>query len=194
MSESTKEAAARIREQLKAEKGWNARDVSIKVEYYSGGSSIHATVRNARVRAHELKEILESGERIHRDEYSGEILSGSNRYVHMHYTDDVKRELADPFVAPIERALEQLKHTSDNGLVTVEGLDVRLARHEVLLGWDGGRQGALVRTWAGGRAAFLNGMPQGQYRTQCVEGMAFQLAQLLQVLDAEMKAEAAVQP
>ena len=45
---STKERAARLRAEYKS-RGWNARKVSVRTEYFSMGSAIHVTVRSAEV-------------------------------------------------------------------------------------------------------------------------------------------------
>ncbi len=89
---STKERAAAIRKALKAE-GWNARQVSVRTDYYSMGSSIYATIRDASVDTARVTEIAEAlGERIDRDQW-GEILGGGNTFVHVDHSSDVRAEL-----------------------------------------------------------------------------------------------------
>lgn len=112
---STKEAAAKIRADLKARKGWTQRDVSIRVEYYSMGSSIHATIRNPAVTEAELRPILLQGERIDYDHATGEILSGGNRFVHIHYAKDVSAVLARRHLDALRRAATMVDNRATLG-------------------------------------------------------------------------------
>jgi len=78
--------AATIRAELKGE-GWTSRDVSVRVERYSMGATVHVVVRRLwRVDVVKVRAIAERLESVRRDA-SGEILGGGNVYV------DVRVEL-----------------------------------------------------------------------------------------------------
>lgn len=178
--ESTKEAAARIRAMLKEKKGWNAKDVTIRTEYFSMGSSIHATIRNARVPGHELERILESGERIHRCEYSGEILGGGNRYVHLHYTEEVQEILARRHIDALQTALGRLDDREENELEPIAGTDPM-----AYLGWENGK-GFGVRVWTDRpELAWNRARPGEPYYESWLRSCAFHLATLLERRRAE---------
>jgi hypothetical protein len=78
------EAAADIRKALKA-KGWTTRDVSVRAESFSMGSSIHIRIKNADVPLAPVSAIANDKEKIDRCHLTGDILSGCNRYVHVDY-------------------------------------------------------------------------------------------------------------
>lgn len=96
----TKEAADDIRANLKRE-GITSRQVSVKTDYFSGGSAIRVLVKDTRVSLGLVKTIAERHERIDRCERSGEILSGCNRYIECSYTEEARDEIVSwhlPFV------------------------------------------------------------------------------------------------
>ena len=84
---STTDRAASIRAALKA-KGWSTRKVSVRSHYYSMGSSIYVTVKDPDIPLSAVEAIAEPHEHIDRCAYSGEILSGGNRYVSVDYSHD----------------------------------------------------------------------------------------------------------
>lgn len=75
------EDAAKIRAELKRVRGWTSSQISVKSDSYSMGSSIDVTIKAAGIKLAVVKEIAKEFERVRRCEYSGEILSGGNRYV-----------------------------------------------------------------------------------------------------------------
>lgn len=79
--------AAKIRADLKAA-GYGVRDVSVRNDSYSMGSSVDVKIKRAEVPLGIVSEIAHRQERIHRDE-SGEILSGGNMFVHVKYAHGV---------------------------------------------------------------------------------------------------------
>jgi hypothetical protein len=83
-SKSTAEHAQDLRAAFKS-KGWNARKVSVRVEYYSCGSSIHVTIRDLSIPLADVEAIASSAESISRCSTTGEILSGGNTFVHVKY-------------------------------------------------------------------------------------------------------------
>ena len=118
MSEYTTvaEAAAKIRAALKA-KGWSSKDVSVRSESYSMGTAIRAEIKNARVPIALVKEIADKESHVRYCEYSGEILSGGNRFVTVTYSDEARKARAAPHVDAVKAAA--LKVVS-NALIEVE--------------------------------------------------------------------------
>jgi hypothetical protein len=98
---SVAEAAAEIRAALKA-KGWNSRVVSVRSESYSMGSSINIEIKSLAVSKAEVEEVANKQESIRYCEYSGEILSGGNRYVHVRYSHQAIEAAAAPWIPQFE--------------------------------------------------------------------------------------------
>lgn len=88
------DAAATIRAALKREHGWSSRDVSVRAENYSLGSSISVTVKRPGIRLALVEGIAEAEERISRCEITGEILNGGNRYVRVRLDYELTRPAA----------------------------------------------------------------------------------------------------
>lgn len=101
MSDTTKEAAARMRRELKAA-GYNARKVSVRTDYYSMGSSISVTIRARGVDFSKVKEIAQGGEQIRRCEISGDILSGGNLFVHFDFSRKLRNEIEEEIRAEVD--------------------------------------------------------------------------------------------
>lgn len=131
---STKERAAQMRKEFKAN-GWNARKIGVRTEYFSMGSAIHVTVRDASVDCNKAKEIAGGFERIDRCEISGEILSGGNCYLHFGLADKVKETLTAPILPAVEAALEEVKGLDETStaLVSVNGTGTLVGRD--MTGW-----------------------------------------------------------
>lgn len=77
--------AAEIRAEIKRAHGLGARDVSVRADNYSMGSSIRIEIKSPRAfdLRLEIQRVASGHERVHRDEATGEILSGGNRFVHV---------------------------------------------------------------------------------------------------------------
>lgn len=90
---SAVEAAASIRQALKA-KHITARQVSVRADQYSMGSTIHVRIKDSTVRKAVVEEIANAHEIVHRDSSSGEILCGGNRFVDVGYTEEAFAPLA----------------------------------------------------------------------------------------------------
>lgn len=103
---STTDRAATIRRTLKA-RGWTSRDVSVRAEYYSIGSSIHVVIKNADVPLTTVERIANEHERVDRDQW-GEILSGGNRFVHVSYSHDANDVLTARYAPVILAAARDL--------------------------------------------------------------------------------------
>ena len=105
---TTTEHAAEIRKQYKA-KGWSSRDISVRADHFSMGSSIDVTVKRPDIPLAEVKAIAEQAESISRCEITGDILCGGNRYVHVGYSSTAHEARVAPFLPAIEAALVTLR-------------------------------------------------------------------------------------
>lgn len=124
---STTDHAAQIRAALKT-KGWTARDVSVRAEYYSLGSSIHIVIKNPAVPLHAVETIANDHERIDRDG-SGEILSGANRFVYVRYSDAANEALSTPLLPMLTAAAQQVQaDPNPNSLHEIGATGYRLGR------------------------------------------------------------------
>jgi hypothetical protein len=103
---STAEKAAIIRSELKAQLGLNARQVSVRISDYSGGSSIYVTVKAA-VGLAKVRAIASRFESIDRCESTGEILGGCNTYLHVQHSADATAGLREACEAELTAAAEQ---------------------------------------------------------------------------------------
>ncbi len=123
--------AQTVQAELKAN-GINSRQVSVRADNYSMGSSIDVTIRDAAISPGQVVPVAYKVERVDRCEITGEILSGGNTYVHVAYSEDVRAERCKELAAEIDRAILKVEHGS-NALVPVEG-------HELFIGagkWEG---------------------------------------------------------
>lgn len=98
--------AKHIHEALKAA-GISSRQVSVRSDSFSGGSAIHVKVRDLAVDVALVTEIAKGSERIDRCEFSGDILSGCNRYVTVDLDSDAVRAAGE--VALAEGAFRGVK-------------------------------------------------------------------------------------
>ncbi len=76
--------AARIRKTLKG-CGISQRQVSVRARSYSMGSSIDVTINDPTVDIREVRNVAQAAEKIDRDERTGEILCGGNRFLSVDY-------------------------------------------------------------------------------------------------------------
>lgn len=121
MTTTLKEATATIRKALKA-MGYSSRDISVRGESYSMGSSITVTVKVRGVDLKAIKAVAEQAQRIDRCEITGEILSGGNRFVEVDYAWELVRELAAQVRAEAEAAMAEMKANPGHG-VAVAGTE-----------------------------------------------------------------------
>jgi len=113
---TTKEHAAAIRQAYKA-KGWTARDISVRIHLYSMGSSIYVVIKNPDVPFKVVEDIANGAESIRRCEYSGEILSGGNRYVHVNYSSEARATIHANYAGVLTDAARALgANPNDNSL------------------------------------------------------------------------------
>lgn len=125
---STTDRAAQIRAALKA-KGWTSRDVSVRAEYYSMGSSIHVVIKNPDVPLAPVEAEANAHEKIDRDQW-GDILSGGNRYVHVNYSSEANAALARRHMDAMTAAAAVLDSygQDSNALVDIGATGFRLGR------------------------------------------------------------------
>ena len=98
---TTTEAAKTIRAALKM-RGITSRQVSVRSDLYSLGSTIRVTIKDAAVSFDVVKEIAQGHQRVSRCEITGEILGGGNRYVTVDYADGAIDVFAEEVRAAIE--------------------------------------------------------------------------------------------
>ena len=115
---STTDRAAEIRKTLKAKYGWTSRDVSVVSDLYSMGSSIRVKIKNPAVPKSAVAAIADTHESVRRCAYSGEILSGGNRFVFVEYADEALAVFRATWLPAVEAAAAKL---SGSGLVPIEG-------------------------------------------------------------------------
>lgn len=142
---STTDRAAIIRKALK-DRGWNSRKVSVTSSSYSMGSSIRVVIRDVTIPKAAVEAIANEHEKIDRCQYSGEILSGGNRYVFVEYDWRVVEDAAKPYVPAVQAAVDQVH---DNYLIPIEGTPFMVGRDNN--GW--------LTLWSTGlTGSFLGGM------------------------------------
>ena len=117
-SESTVEAAAKIRAALKT-MGLSSRDVSVRSDLYSLGSTILIRIKAPGVSRKKVQKIASPYGRVRRDK-SGEILGGGNRFVDVSYDDAALQPEADRIVGLVQEAKDRRPRA-----VTIGSLRVR---------------------------------------------------------------------
>lgn len=136
---TTTEAAAQIRKTLKAH-GWTSRDVSVRSDLYSMGSTIRVLVKSPAVDMATVRDIAEKFSRVSRCEATGEILNGGNRFVEIDW--------ARPVVEAISAGL--LENIREDGTVSEPLPGVRVFRTNDTSGhyyaaWHGGDE--IIHCW-----------------------------------------------
>lgn len=94
---STTERAAALRGLLKTRLGLTARDVSVRSDCYSMGSTIHVTIKIPHVQISRVTEIAKAFESVSRCAETGEVLSGGNTHVEVEYSDEALLPLRTQF-------------------------------------------------------------------------------------------------
>ena len=117
---TTTDHAARIRADLKRLHGWTSRQVSVRAEYFSLGSSIEIVIKDPAIPRKAVKAIAEPAERLHRCEITGEILGGGNRYLSVRYSNEAQAIHGRRYADAVQRAVNLLEPGSSS-LVPVEG-------------------------------------------------------------------------
>ena len=126
MTMTTTDRAAQIRQTLKG-KGITSRQVSVRADYFSGGSSIDVRIKDANVSLSLVESIANAHERIDRCHLTHEILSGCNRYVSVSYTSAALDVLAARYLDAVNAAAAQ---ASGSNLIPVTGTDFWIGRND----------------------------------------------------------------
>lgn len=116
---TTTEHAAEIRHTLKRQHRWTSRQVSVRAQHFSMGSSIDVEIKDPAIPLPVVKAIAQHAEDIARDERTGEILSGGNRYVSVRYSSEAMTIIGRRYADPVQRAVNALD--SQGVLRPVEG-------------------------------------------------------------------------
>jgi hypothetical protein len=150
---STTEIAANLRKAYKA-LGWSSRKISVKSEYFSMGSSIDVTVKDASVDFAKVRTMAEGAEQIRRCEITHEILSGGNLYVGVALSRDVEQEIAADHLEACEAAVLELDNLGPNIHADVARTKCTISRENAwsYRVWNDGRAGMNVND---GRVAAL---------------------------------------
>ncbi len=126
---TTQERAKAIRQALKREHGWTAKHVSVRSHLYSMGSSIRIVIKDATVLRPAVERIANEHESVRRCEYSGDILSGGNRFVFVEYSEEARQAMAEPYKAPVSAAMAELAPDDDRTLKPVKGTGAHVGRN-----------------------------------------------------------------
>lgn len=84
----TTSIAQSIRAALKTA-GFNSRQISVKNDSYSMGSTVHVTIKSAEIAKDKIEEICKGFEKVDRCRETGEILSGGNSFVDVEYAHGI---------------------------------------------------------------------------------------------------------
>lgn len=145
--------AKTIRQALKAELGVTSRQVSVKANHFSMGSSVTVTVKDHTVDFEKVEEIANRSERIRRCEMTGDILGGGNTYIHVGFSREAEEALAEPFLVAVEAAVVEAGEAGENSLVEIEGTDLLLGKagFQTVNVWGAEGGGMLRSVWCDGK-------------------------------------------
>jgi hypothetical protein len=132
------DTAKNIRNAIKA-LGYGSRDVGVRNDSYSLGSSVYVTIKRADIELEKIQAAASQFENIHRCEATGEILGGGNTYVHVRYATG----LFASYAATAEALLAGGRR--EFGRLTLSEAD-----RDQMQVWDGSRP--VVRLWLGSGA------------------------------------------
>lgn len=108
---STKEKAARIRAEFKRA-GFSGRQISVRTDFYSMGSSINVWLKTAAASYAWVTKVANSAEKISRCKITGDILSGGNCYVHVSHESEAVALLARRHIEALRVAVDKLPEGS----------------------------------------------------------------------------------
>lgn len=114
MNTTAAQDAARIRSVLKKQ-GISQRQVSIRSE--SGSISIQ--IHDPAVDIREVRNVAASSEKVDRDAYTGEILCGGNRFLHVSYSDKAAEVFADQVADLIAAIISSAEHCTESSSKSV---------------------------------------------------------------------------
>lgn len=125
---TTKEHAAAIRADYKRH-GWSSRDISVQSDSFSLGSSITVRIKNPNVSISVAKALAERHEVVRRDERTGDILGGGNRYVSVSYSHEAAQAIQEKYADVLNAAAQALQaDPNDNSLHSIAGTPFLLGR------------------------------------------------------------------
>lgn len=166
---NTTEYAAKIRAELKRRHGWTSRQVSVRGDYFSMGSAIRVTIKDPAVPLEPVRRVAGEAEQIHRDQMTGEILGGGNRYVDVTYSMDARKILGRRYADAVQRAVDAIDPNDTSRLEPVTGTTFLVGRPNPYG----------VSLWDQGSSHCLQGM-----------GTVDSIAQTIGVLQVEREANA----
>ena len=102
------------------ENGINSRQVSIR----SGHSSLEVTVRDPNIDFTRVEEIVRGFEKIYRDDFSYEILSGGNTFVFVRLSDHVGKVYASHYIDYVRRASREIGRSFQ----TPDGMEIYMTQ------------------------------------------------------------------
>ncbi len=123
------EKAKDIRTELKKRYGWTGKQVSVKSDHYSLGSSINVRIKDPAVWIKQVEDIAESKEEVRRDEWTGEILGGGNLYVNVNYEHAALKVRAARYLADVQEVAGQLE-AGTSSLLRIPGTPYLLGRNQ----------------------------------------------------------------
>lgn len=126
---NTTDRAAALRTAYKAH-GWTSRDISVKSQYFSMGSSIDVRVKNPAVPLATVTAMANDHESIRRCELTGEILSGGNCYVHVGYSHEAAAQIEAQYADVLSAAALELAAAEHNSLIPVGATGYLLGRDQ----------------------------------------------------------------
>lgn len=105
---TTADHARELRQLLKKRYGWTGRQVSIRTDNYSLGSSIRVEIKDGSIPLPLVTELAEDHESIRRCEITGDILSGGNRYVSVNLSEAARDVKARRYLDAVQEACDQV--------------------------------------------------------------------------------------
>ena len=134
--QSPAEAAAEIRGKLKKLYGITSRQVSVRAKSFSMGSSLDVTINDPAVDIREVRNVADSKEKIDRCQYTGEILSGGNRYLDVRYGDKAAAAFAAANADAIAKLVAVLPESGSTSSAAPE-VEIDGKRLVVMRGYNG---------------------------------------------------------
>jgi hypothetical protein len=119
--------AQEIRAALKAA-GFTARQVTVRDERMSLDQSAHVTVRDGSVDFRAVRKIAEAFEAVRREEGTGDVLGGGNRWVSVRYSREAIDARAAQYVQAIAAVLPTVRTLRHGHGLEVEGTGAVLTR------------------------------------------------------------------
>jgi hypothetical protein len=128
--------AKTIREALKAA-GYGQKRVGVRNSSYAGGSSVTVTVKDHKADFKQIDKIAHQVERVRYCEHSGEILSGGNMFVFVHWGKEAEAAFAAEHIDAVKATFEKLPSIPQNSSIPIPGTPI-------LMGYGGGKD---VNLW-----------------------------------------------